>query len=262
MLEDRSARRRGRLLQRALLSALLLAALGTGAASALVVENAPARSADEMDRPFAVQVGAMSDEIASLLNNWSEAVVPNPTSADNLNLRSVGLNLSARSRYWFDTLAAMPVSAGFANVKDSMLRGLLEFESAGNSTVQAMDLALAINQAAAVPLMLEAADHVSKGGEYFATAKQQVPAQGGSSTAPGTRSSTQTWGKRYAVGNPGSFLGTRAGSSIAPAGTGIRRVAATTGTVLKPGSRSYGIAPPGGSFVRWYPGARWAAGIR
>ena len=70
------------------------------------------------------------------------------------------------------------------------------------------------------------------------------------------------WGKRYAVGDPGTYLGTRAGSSTAPTGTS-RRVAATTGTVLKPGSKSYGVTPPAsGSFVRWYPAARWAAGIK
>jgi hypothetical protein len=30
---------------------------------------------------------------------------------------------------------------------------------------------------------------------------------------------------------------------------------------LKPGSRAYGITPPAGRFIRWYPAARWAAGI-
>ncbi|MEN6518882.1 MAG: hypothetical protein ABFC38_12020 [Methanospirillum sp.] len=71
------------------------------------------------------------------------------------------------------------------------------------------------------------------------------------------------WGKRYTVGDPGTYLGTRAGSSTAPTGTSGRRVAATTGTVLKPGSTSYGITPPAsGSFVRWYPAARWQAGIK
>jgi hypothetical protein len=70
------------------------------------------------------------------------------------------------------------------------------------------------------------------------------------------------WGKRYTVGDPGSYLGSRAGSSTAPTGTGSRRVASTTGTALKPGSRSYGTTPPAsGSFVRWYPAARWAAGL-
>ncbi len=78
-----------------------------------------------------------------------------------------------------------------------------------------------------------------------------------------TLNPASSWGKRYAVGDPGTYLGSRAGSSTAPAGTGKRRIEATTGTVLKPGSKSYGITPPGaGSFVRWYPAARWAAGIK
>ncbi|MEN6343425.1 MAG: hypothetical protein ABFC89_12815, partial [Methanospirillum sp.] len=86
--------------------------------------------------------------------------------------------------------------------------------------------------------------------------------KGGSSTAPGTRSSTRSWGKQYAVGNPGSYLGARSGSGTTPPVPGRPRAVASTGTVLKPGSRSFGVAPPVGSFVRWYPGARWAAGIR
>jgi hypothetical protein len=262
MPEDRSARRQGRLLQRALLSALLLAALGTGAVFALVPGNTSAPGDDEMDRAFAVQVVAMTDEISSLLKAWSAAAVPDATSADNLNLRAVGANLSARSRSWYDTLGAMPVSARLADAKQSMLLGLLEFESSGSATVQAMDLSLAGNEAAAVPLILEAANHAQKGADYFATAQKQFPSQGGSPAAPGTRSSTRTWGKRYAVGNPGSYLGARSGGNATAPPAGRPVAVGRTGTVLKPGARSYGIAPPGGSFVRWYPGARWAAGLR
>ena len=254
MPEDISARRQGRLLQRALLSALLLAALGIGTVSALAPGTTSAPSDDAMDRAFAVQVVAMTDEISSILNNWSEAAAPNPTSADHMNLRSVGLNLSARSRFWHDALDAMPVSARFADAKGSMLLGLQEFESAGNSTVQAMDLALAGDEAAAVPLILEAANHASKGGEYFATAKQQFPSSGATGTG-------RAWGKRYAVGNPGSYLGARSGANVTARVT--VRPRAATGTDIKPGSRSYGIAPPAArSFARWYPAARWAAGIR
>ncbi len=70
------------------------------------------------------------------------------------------------------------------------------------------------------------------------------------------------FGKRYAVGNPGSFLGTKYGSGGTSTDTkGSRRVT-TTDAVLKPGSRSYGLTPPKGQFVRWYPAARWGAGIK
>lgn len=78
-----------------------------------------------------------------------------------------------------------------------------------------------------------------------------------------TLNPSSSWGKRYAVGNPGSFLGTRFSTGTAPTGTSGRRTVTTTDTVLKPGSRSYGITPPAsGSFVRWYPAARWQAGIK
>jgi hypothetical protein len=77
-----------------------------------------------------------------------------------------------------------------------------------------------------------------------------------------TISAARTWGKRYAVGNPGTFLGSRSATGTAPTGTSTRRVA-TVGPTLKPGSVSRGVTPPPtGSFVRWYPAARWAAGIR
>ena len=67
-------------------------------------------------------------------------------------------------------------------------------------------------------------------------------------------------GKRYAIGTPGAFLGGRFGPGNVTAGPGSRTVSAS-GTVLKPGSLSFGIAPPEGRFVRWYPAARWRAGM-
>lgn len=251
------------MLRRALLSALLLIALGTVTVSALDGQGTPARGDDEMDRAFAAQVVNMTDEIASILRAWSDAAVPNATSADNMELRSVGVNLSARSRYWYDTLGATPESGRFTASKQSMLLGLREFESAGNATVQAMDLALAGNDAASVPLILEAADHAERGAEYFATAKEQFPAKDATPAPPaGAPGAGKTWGKRYAVGNPGSYLGTRAGTDAARTATRVPRAVVTTGTSAKPGGRASGIAPPAGPFVRWYPGARWAAGLR
>ncbi|MEN6517811.1 MAG: SGNH/GDSL hydrolase family protein [Methanospirillum sp.] len=73
---------------------------------------------------------------------------------------------------------------------------------------------------------------------------------------------TTTWGRRYAIGNPGSFLGTRFGSNGTATGSGESTTGTSTVTSLKPGSRAYGITPPAGRFVRWYPAARWAAGLR
>jgi hypothetical protein len=69
-------------------------------------------------------------------------------------------------------------------------------------------------------------------------------------------------GKRYAVGNPGSFIGTRFGSGGTAANTTAGRTVAGAVATLKPGSRAYGIAPPAGKFVRWYPAERWKAGIK
>lgn len=69
------------------------------------------------------------------------------------------------------------------------------------------------------------------------------------------------FGKRYAIGNPGTFISTRFGSggnATVPAGS--KQVTGPAVT-LKPGSRSYGITPPAGRFIRWYPAARWAAGL-
>ncbi len=77
---------------------------------------------------------------------------------------------------------------------------------------------------------------------------------------PTLRSSVDS-GKRYAVGNPGSFIGTRFSTGGTPTGTSGPRVVTTTDTVQKPGSRAYGVTPPKGQFVRWYPAARWESGI-
>ncbi|MEN6341753.1 MAG: lamin tail domain-containing protein [Methanospirillum sp.] len=96
------------------------------------------------------------------------------------------------------------------------------------------------------PVLLPAAAPVSPIGTSNALAPGVKPLPGG---------------KRYAIGKPGAFLGGRFGSGNATAGPGPRTVSAG-GTVLKPGSISFGLAPPKGQFVRWYPAARWAAGIR
>ncbi len=69
-------------------------------------------------------------------------------------------------------------------------------------------------------------------------------------------------GKRYAIGNPGSFIGTRFGSGGTPADSGGPRAVTEPEATLKPGSRAYGITPPAGKFIRWYPAARWKAGIK
>lgn len=79
--------------------------------------------------------------------------------------------------------------------------------------------------------------------------------------APGGRT-TVIGGKRYAIGNPGSFIGTRFGSGGTGDNTTTRRTVTGGETTLKPGSRAYGINPPASRFVRWYPEARWKAGIR
>ena len=70
-----------------------------------------------------------------------------------------------------------------------------------------------------------------------------------------------TLGRRYAIGDPGSFLGTKFSPNATAAGTRVE-VGGTSEATLKPGSRAYGITPPAGKFVRWYPAARWAAGIK
>ncbi len=84
---------------------------------------------------------------------------------------------------------------------------------------------------------------------------------GPSVITPGVRP-TFSVGKRYAVGNPGTFIGTRFGAGGTGGNTTGTRTAVTIPATLKPGSRAYGITPPGGKFVRWYPEARWAAGLR
>jgi hypothetical protein len=68
-------------------------------------------------------------------------------------------------------------------------------------------------------------------------------------------------GKRYAIGNPGSYIGTRFSIGGTQPGTGSRTVT-TIEPTLKPGSRAYGLKPPAGRFIRWYPEARWKAGIK
>lgn len=81
------------------------------------------------------------------------------------------------------------------------------------------------------------------------------------SIAPGVKSLPGA--KRYAIGNPGSLLGTRFGMGGWTTPTGTVRTVSTTGNDLKPGNVAFGIAPPSsGSFVRWYPAARWAAGLK
>jgi outer membrane biosynthesis protein TonB len=70
------------------------------------------------------------------------------------------------------------------------------------------------------------------------------------------------FGKQYAIGNPGSFLGIRFGSGGAAAVARGSKAGTTNATALRPGSRTYGLTPPAGPFIRWYPSARWAAGIR
>jgi hypothetical protein len=72
---------------------------------------------------------------------------------------------------------------------------------------------------------------------------------------------TTTFGRRYAIGNPGSFLGTPFGPGGAPTETGRSGAAVAPAVTERPGSRAFGTTPPAGRFVRWYPAARWAAGI-
>jgi lysophospholipase L1-like esterase len=69
-------------------------------------------------------------------------------------------------------------------------------------------------------------------------------------------------GKHYAIGNPGSYLGTAFGGTGTATGSGGSSTGVTTGSTLKPGSVATGITPPTTKFVRWYPAARWATGVR
>ncbi len=65
------------------------------------------------------------------------------------------------------------------------------------------------------------------------------------------RTPARAWGKRYAVGDPGTFLRSRSARGTEPAGTGTRQGAAP---VLEPESGTGGGAPrAGGSFVGWAP---------
>ena len=68
-------------------------------------------------------------------------------------------------------------------------------------------------------------------------------------------------GKRYAIGNPGSYLSSTFGGSGTATGSGRSGTADTTGPRLKPGSVATGITPPTSKFVRRYPAARWATGL-
>lgn len=73
--------------------------------------------------------------------------------------------------------------------------------------------------------------------------------------------STFAFGKRYAVGNPGSLIGMRFRSGGSSTVTGEPTAERTPTEINKPGSRAYGLVPPTGQFVRWYPAMRWAADI-
>lgn len=251
-------------------------------ATAATVTPTPASSDDAMDTAFAGQVVAMGGEITPLLDDVSEAFGASGTRAENPVLRAVGSNLSSRSRFWHDTLEPMPVSAVLADSKQAMLLGLKEFETAGDCIVRGVDRALAGDEAAVAALVREAGTHIRDGGRYFTLVSDRprgtagppvVPATPIAVTTPSpvpqpvrmpaaTRALEKTWGRRYAVGNPGTFPGSRSATGTAPTATGTRRVAAV-GPALEAGSRFHGITPPAaGSFARWYPVARWAAGIR
>lgn len=83
------------------------------------------------------------------------------------------------------------------------------------------------------------------------------------SPSPATTVTTAqaTRGKRYTIGNPGSYLSSTFGGGAAAGSTGSG-AAVTTVPRLKPGSVATGITPPTSRFVRWYPAARWATGLR
>ena len=61
----------------------------------------------------------------------------------------------------------MPVSTGLTSSKQSMLLGLTEFESAGDTIVRGIDLALAGDEAGTAALMRKAGVHIRDGGRYF-----------------------------------------------------------------------------------------------
>jgi hypothetical protein len=260
----------------------ILVLLLLASATAAAVTPTPAPGDDAMDAAFAGQVEAMGGEITAALNDLSTAFGPDGTREDFPALRAAGSNLSTRARYWHDTLEPMPVTARFTGSKQAMLLGLKEFGIAGDCIVRGVDLALGGDRAAAAVLMREAGVHIKDGGKYFDLAARQPGGTAGppavatppvvvttpspvpqpAVTPAATRGPSRTWGRRYAVGNPGTFLGSRSAAGIASTVTPTRRVA-VVGPVLEPGSRSHGITPPAaGSFARWYPAARWAAGIR
>jgi|GEM_PF-837501 hypothetical protein len=247
-----------------------------------VVVLPPTMSDSEMDTAYTNQITPMAEEITSILNEISQVFSGGVNSANFSAQRAVGSKLSTRSRFWYDTLNPMPVSTKLAGSKQSTLLGLKEFESAGDDIVRSMDFTIIGDFASADPLMTEAGTHITNGGNYFGTAADQLVGIAGPTITPAapivistpapvsqpvvqpvaTQRPARTWGKRYTVGDPGTFLGSRSATGTAPTGTSTRVVAAT-GPTLKPGSRSYGVTPPAsGSFVRWYPAARWAAGIK
>ena len=261
---------------------LLVLLLLASVASAAVTVTAPPPGGDAADTAFAGQVEAMGEEITAALYDLSHVFGPDGTREDYPALRAAGSNLSARARSWRDVLGPMPVSAGVAGSKQTMLLGLTEFVSAGDAIVRGTDLALAGDEAGTAALMREAGVHIRDGGRYFDIVARQPGGTNGPPVVPtppvvvttpspvpqpavtpaGTQNPPRTWGRRYAVGNPGVFLGSRSAAGIAPSAATTRRVAAV-GPALEPGSRSHGITPPAaGSFARWYPAARWAAGIR
>lgn len=260
-----------------LLALLLLAS----AASAAVTGTAPPGD-DAADTAFAGQVEAMGGEITAALYDLSHVFGPDGTKEDYPALRVAGSNLSTRARSWHDILGPMPVSAGLAGSKQLMLLGLTEFVSAGDAIVRGTDLALAGDEAGTAALMREAGIHIRDGGRYFDLVAGQPGGTNGPPAVPtppvvvttpspvpqpavtpaATQAPSRTWGRRYAVGNPGTFLGSRSATGVAPPVTTPRRVS-VVGPALEPGSRSHGITPPAaGSFARWYPAARWAAGIK
>lgn len=229
-----------------------------------------------MDAAFASQVEAMGGEITAALHDLATVFGPNGTREDYQALRTAGSNLSTRARSWQDALGPMPVSARLAGSKQLMLLGLGEFESAGDAIVRGVDRAIAGDQVGATALMREAGTHIEDGGRYFDLVARQMSGTAGppvvvttpspvpqpTVTPTATPGTSRTWGRRYAVGNPGTFLGSRSATGIPPSVISTRRVAAV-GPAPAPGSRTYGITPPAaGSFARWYPAARWAAGIR
>lgn len=93
-----------------------------------------------------------------------------------------------------------------------------------------MDLALAGDEAGTAALMRETGVHIRDGGRYFdLVARQPVvvatlsPVPQPAVTPALTQIASRTWGRRYAVGNPGTFLGSRFETGLAPTATVTRR---------------------------------------